>query len=435
MSSLNKSKRVWITEICVLSVFILILNFMTHLYADDYTYFFSFADNTRITGFGDIIKSMATHYQMQNGRVVAHFFVQLFLMFPKAVFNIVNTAMFLLQLLLIYNLTKKKNNNIFLFAMIFAAVWVFEPAFGQVNLWLDGSCNYLWSLVFGILYITMYCNYYLEGEQEYSTAKKVLSVILSAAVGAYSENFSFALIAGAFMFLVLGKFVAKRKWCLILIVDLIVAFAGYCFMIFAPATLLNKAGERTLGALVTNFLTITETYYSTYKILLFAFAFLFAAAFAAKVESKKIVASFIFLLISLMSSFIFITAAYYPERSMCGSTITLIIAIFYLAFELWEARYQFIVSGMGLCLVVVTLYMMVFGVFDVAAMYKKTVAREHILSEAKVNGENEIRLEKLAPATKYSAAMGLSDVKQNPEEWPNNSMEQYWGINAIIGNE
>lgn len=84
----------------LLPVFILIavLNFMTPYTVDDFCYMFSFADfHQRITNIGQIFPSMAAHYQSINGRVIPHFVVQVFLMegMSKAVFNIVNTLVFL----------------------------------------------------------------------------------------------------------------------------------------------------------------------------------------------------------------------------------------------------------------------------------------------------------------------------------------------------
>lgn len=67
-----------------------LLSFLTPMIADDYNYCFSFADGRRISSVGAIIESMIAHRSAVNGRIVAHSLVQLFLMLPKAVFNVAN---------------------------------------------------------------------------------------------------------------------------------------------------------------------------------------------------------------------------------------------------------------------------------------------------------------------------------------------------------
>ena len=67
-----------------------LLSFLTPMIADDYNYCFSFADGRRISSVGAIIESMIAHRRAVNGRIVAHSLVQLFLMLPKAVFNVAN---------------------------------------------------------------------------------------------------------------------------------------------------------------------------------------------------------------------------------------------------------------------------------------------------------------------------------------------------------
>ena len=80
----------------------LVLNFLTPMVSDDYAYCFSFVDWERIESVGEIFPSMKMHREYANGRIVAHFFAQLFLLLPKAIFNVINalvtTAIFFIML-------------------------------------------------------------------------------------------------------------------------------------------------------------------------------------------------------------------------------------------------------------------------------------------------------------------------------------------------
>ena len=47
----------------------------------------------------------------------------------------------------------KGEHNALLAACAFGGLWVLQPEFGQVFLWLDGSVNYLWCAVFCLLWL------------------------------------------------------------------------------------------------------------------------------------------------------------------------------------------------------------------------------------------------------------------------------------------
>ena len=80
---------------CLALVFLLTFLFssLTPLIADDYNYAFSWATNGRVRSIADIAASMETHRAYTNGRVFSHGLVQLFVMLPKAAFNLVNALM------------------------------------------------------------------------------------------------------------------------------------------------------------------------------------------------------------------------------------------------------------------------------------------------------------------------------------------------------
>ncbi len=185
-----------------LFLIMLLLNFLTFMHVDDYAYCFSFANKERIDSVLDIFPSMARHAQTMNGRVVAHFFVQLFLMMPKFIFNIVNASIFMLELWFIYRMANhQKPRNAMLFFIIACLIWYFTPAFGQTNLWLDGSCNYLWGVSFAMVCLYPYYRLYIDGT--YHSKALYLLPLFSFIVGAYSENHSFAAIVGILGFAIL----------------------------------------------------------------------------------------------------------------------------------------------------------------------------------------------------------------------------------------
>ena len=85
---------------------------------------------------------------LQSGRK------RLFLLLPKGIFNVFNALAFtaLVYLLARPCRTGDRRSALLLLA-VFGCVWVLQPEFGQVFLWLDGSLNYLWCAVLSLLWL------------------------------------------------------------------------------------------------------------------------------------------------------------------------------------------------------------------------------------------------------------------------------------------
>ena len=85
---LNKNQK----KIFLVLIFasMLILNFLTPLLADDYSYGLNLNEK-RIASIMDIFDYQVWHYFNWGGRTVAHTLAQILLVFPKAVFNILNS--------------------------------------------------------------------------------------------------------------------------------------------------------------------------------------------------------------------------------------------------------------------------------------------------------------------------------------------------------
>lgn len=98
------NRNLAIFRICLLLLWgiMFVLNKYTYFAADDYSYMNSFADSERIRSVFDIFPSMYAHMFSMNGRLVAHFFVRLFLMLPPWIFDIVNASMFLFLIMGVY---------------------------------------------------------------------------------------------------------------------------------------------------------------------------------------------------------------------------------------------------------------------------------------------------------------------------------------------
>lgn len=429
----NKKSVFWLGVI--FTAFMFALNCLTQYTADDYSYHYNMLDGSKVNNLVDVMKALYDHYFVQNGRLVAHFFAYVFLLMPKLVFNVVNTAMFLFQLFLIYHLIRGEKENAVILFLEFAFIWLYEPSFGQVNLWLDGSCNYLFSLVFALIYFKKFVGDLAEREK-ISIWKTIGWCLFSFLVGAYSENLSFCLIFGCFVILLWVKVVQKRKIYIDSVLSIVFGGIGYLFLALSPSTVSNKTADFSISIFICNFKDIFKIYYEDFQFLLFMWVVALIVAFYCKVNAEKIFLSCICLFISLTSSLICMVAKYLSGRSMCGSTIFLILAVLILFYEVWDSKYQIAVASISGIVAVSTVVMLVVGVYDVMWTYNKTARREAYLKEAAANGEEYVVVERIDAKTKYSASYRLPEL--DPEDWtdyPNIDYEKYYGIDVILGME
>ena len=137
-----------------------LLNVHTPLQMDDYDYSFSWSTGKPLAGVADVLASQAAHYRLWGGRSVVHTLAQLFLYWGKGVFNIANTAAYMLLVLELYTLAKPNGRRFCwtVLLVIHAALFTLVPFFGTVFLWLDGACNYLWGTALA-LFLLVYGGY------------------------------------------------------------------------------------------------------------------------------------------------------------------------------------------------------------------------------------------------------------------------------------
>ncbi len=427
------NKIIFITLFCVIFLLMFVCNCFTEEIADDYNYHFSWATGERIDSISDIFPSMKAHAEATNGRLVAHFFVQLFEMLPKLIFNIVNTGFFAAMIALIYYISANKKRNNFLLFTIFGAIWVFTPAFGQVYLWLDGACNYLWGVVFGLLYLIPFINDLLYDKPVKSICMKTAIVIYALAVGAFSENGSAAVIFMSILIQLALVFIQHKKFTVWGISSVVTAVIGFILMVSAPGTSKNKGGDWSFAYLRENFITALETY-RIIEILLIAFCILLVLACMMKIKREKLCLTLIFFAGSLVANFMMTAAAYYPQRSMIFCTVFLIIADAILFETVLSGEFKAIAASAAAILVLYTVYYVCIGVNDIYYTGSQLRANEEYIIECKEQGITDVKVPLFFSDTKYSASNGhLYLSTEDAYTWPNDSMAQYYEVDSIIG--
>lgn len=186
-------------------------------------------NDTRVTGLGNIIESMKNYYNMSGGRVLCHFIAYVFININKNIFNILNAVMFVLLGIVIYRsaaraATLPKCNLLLL--LIYIAVILFTPSFGDVAIWLSGSVNYLWSTV-----LLLACFLLIDKFFDCLTLKKALLMSIPIAISAATNETTGGMLI---VFMVLTFIVKKKKFSPLYLIPLIAALPGMALVILAP---------------------------------------------------------------------------------------------------------------------------------------------------------------------------------------------------------
>lgn len=431
-----KNRKVWIA-IVPLFLFMVVLNFMTPYVADDFSYMYSFRDNSRVTNFFQIFPSLYTIYMVYIGRIVPHFLAQLFLMGPKWIFNIVNSLVFVGTVGLLYYLTGKREKfSLWIWCAIPMLLWVYTPSYGQIYLWMDGSFNYLWSYLFALLYLLPYFALYLDGKRFQSRGRKIGFYVYCLLWGAYAENVSFPVIAVSSLIVLILMIREKsiRKF-LDYVWPIVIGAIGYLTIVVSPGERSHMGGH-SLAQMGKNLIDIWTSFYTSQKLLLIVWTILMILAVYHKADKKRIVISILFVLMTVLSVSVLCMGTYFEDRSLAAGVFFLVASIVNL---LQVIRQNVRCECVAYCIcgyfIVANLLTVWDGCYDVYDTNRRNAAREELIVSQQAEGETVVTVPKIYAATKYCAKNGLVDIKSAQEDtsWPNHSIAKYYGLEMIYG--
>lgn len=432
------NKQIVFTAILVFAL-ALIYNTLTPYTTDDYAYMYSAVDGSRIVNLFQIFPSLWSDYMNIHGRIVPHFFLQLFLIGPKWIFNIANASMYVLLIWLMTNVTEKgKSNKGLLWIVILVTLWVFMPAYGQVFFWMSGSVNYSWCYVFALMYLKFYFNLFRNPNTTHNNKKLIGFCVYSFFFGAYSELVSFSVVFTSFLIICIVMYTEHSiKKYIKYIVPIVTAALGYLTMILSPAQS-SRQGELALETVFKKLISIFEDYYLCSKTLLVAWSILLVLAVSFRIDKKRVIMSISLLTVSLLSVAMLSIASYAVARHYANSIVFLIAAVVVLSQALCEKEItKCVVYCMYVYVVVSNLLPLWEGTYDIYSTYKQQNEREAYICEQKENGNDEIvYVPIIRPLTKYSCKYDLIDLQVDDKEaWPNSAVAKYYEIEKIYGTE
>ena len=432
LSCFDRSRKMHFATVGAMLFVMLIFNMLTGLLADDFQYAFSFATGEQIGSFSEAIESIIAHGEQINGRYFAHFLAQACLLLPPIVFDVINTLVFVACIYIVYALCNKgERSNLFLIS-IFVFVWLFEQDFGQVNLWLDGSCNYLFAIFFGLLYIIPYLRSTMQ-DKPISPWLILPHTLLSFWFGGYLEMTTVGFVGAACLFTLVDVVYFKRYRSLSFIPSIIASFAGLAVMLFAPAQSSNKMAEFSFVNLLSTFGVALLMIACIFPIIII-YALLFKRALREGMDKRILISSVILVIGALCANFVMILARYYALRTSMAFVFMSIFATALLYGNLKDRSLSPKAKKYAVAFAVVFAIAISVGLADNIVTAVLTAENAEIIEAALAAGETEVTLYRPVPFSKYNGIFGLRylDIR-DPNGWPNIHFAKYYGLERVYG--
>lgn len=426
--------------------FFYIFNLYTPLFADDYSYSFSFANEEWINSISDIITSQIEHYKILNGRSITHFLGQLFLYLGKPIFNIINSFAFIGLIFLIYfhSYGTFKNVNLPWFILINFILWGVTPNFGQSFLWLIGSSNYMYGILLILVFLVPYrieMNdniHYKKENKLYEFLKAIICFIMGVISGWTNENTSVSLIVIIILCLGLYK-LQNKKYKIWMFSGFLGSIIGCIIMLTSPGQSSRLAGAGGFGNIISwikRFCFISFELFTFLMpiILLLAFCILVYFYTRKSKDYKDLAVFFIFFIGALASIYSMIVSPSFPDRVWSGPIIIFTISLGNV-FSLidWSSNKlikNFIIAIILLCsLNFLSNY--VNGYLDLRSIKLENDSRVSYIEEEKKKGNFNVEVNPIKGYTKYSCFSYNGDLDSDKNKWPNTAIARYYGLETI----
>lgn len=216
-------------------IVILIPSLYTPMQSDDYSY---------------CLKSLSLverfrHYNHWSGRFITDLIASILLQcFSHTAYEMINALAFVVMLVftsLIPNALNTENNQSKAASVtlwfVFMLYWLGNPNLGQTSFWIVGSANYLWTIMWGALYIFTVLHY-LESKQRITPIKYLVAGALALGAGLSNESTSISLVLFTGM---LFFFYPDRRTSLI--IPMISVMAGSALLMLAPGNFVRLQDE------------------------------------------------------------------------------------------------------------------------------------------------------------------------------------------------
>ena len=415
----------------LLAVYLLLLvfNFMTPMAGDDYAHYFGISGE-HVDTLGEIGENLREMWLHINGRAAPHLMVYLMQIPPRAVFRLLNAGVLpLLLVLLLRYLPREQHRRWEGAAMAGMLLWLFIPAFGEVFLWLTGSCNYGWNLPILLLALAPFYRGALGREGKTAALPHALLCLLC---GFYSEIGGIGLIACAFLLLVMEGLREKRiPWRRLPAFAL--ACAGFLLLLSAPATLSSRTGGAfSAHELARGLKAVIAALREYFLPLLILYALLFAWTWVRGGDRRVLAASLLLAAGAMAPALALSSAAYLVGRSFTVTGLLTVLACMSLMGELARLGEKNKLASAAAVTAVLFAFSFLQGAGDILSLHMQARERAAVIREARDRGETSVTLRAYVTTTAHSEIRD-EGMDRSPDYWYNEELAQYYGFEKVYG--
>lgn len=417
----------------------LLLNSHTLYVADDYVYRFvyqspsptAFTHQPLITTWL-IPESMWNHYQLWNGRFVAHSIVQYFMQFnSKVPFNICSSFIYVLMLVFMDKLSVKLSGtkaNPIMLILLFLFTWFYIPYFGQSVLWLSGSGNYLWMSIIYLGFIIFNLKV-----QTIDFVHLLGAALLGFLAGATNENSGPAAVLIVLLFM-LRRLIKEHKLSLVSFVSVVFSGIGFITMMSSPGS--QKRGDihRTWALIQKNFAGIYQLTIKQWVWIYLAIAILLIVGIVMRrIQADTFWAVIFFVIGHLAAVYAMAFSPEYPERTFFGGVLFLGIALFITIYAIFS-QWQWGLSGAAIIVSVLFMFSFVPAFHDINLSYQQMQTEYRLIYQAKAAGKDSVKVPLMTPQkSKYNANYGVIALDTPATALMNQWEAKFFDLKAISG--
>ncbi len=443
----NKRLKYLLTALVVVicGAMIWILNKFTPMYGDDYNYSFIMGVYPwqRMTSITQLPLSMYNHFFIAKcGKIFTNGLAQIFLLLPSSVFDVINTLGFLVMLLITaYHASGTLKNISLRFYIVAFLILILEaPAFGQSYLWIDGASNYLYGpsliLAFLIPYRVKYERMSGRTNVLAELIKAILMLVFGFVAGWTNENTSLALSIMIIGFIITYHFkkVQINIWN---ITGVIGSMTGLAFLLLGPGEqerLADAGGSGDIVAWIKRFFLISFNLVEYMQLILLIIALISVYMFVKKQKFNNPLLA-IYSIGLLASIYSMVASPVFPDRTWSGPFLLALIVMGLLAnMVIIEEKWIFKVASITMALgIVIGLGVYINGYFALKNAYVYYDTRLSIIEEAKSEGKTSVTLPIIRGKSRFVPYSYNGDITENPEDWLNHSIAEYYGFDEVIG--
>ena len=324
----------------------------------------------------------------------------------KDVFNVVNTLGYIGLLLLIYIhvVGKWKWSPALLFVLSSAILMI--PAWGQSVLWVVGSANYMWSMLWVLLFLLPLRIQYGREESVISNPVLMLGYLFFGFVAAATnENVSVGLVAMVIVAMTYQKYVCKRTIPSYMKFAMVGTIAGMLFLLLAPGNYARIAIEGEKFSAFTNVKNVLKYFIRPYALMMPLFVV--TALYTFRNQKNKYDIWWLYLIGATVMHFAMIGAPYYSVRSL-GAPVVMLIVVLGILFEQVdfyssdERRKLYRLLLAGVLIMSLQVYSDAFN--DIKAVNNYDRQRKAELQHYRDAGIKEVKIKHWPTHTRYSGA-------------------------------